>query len=78
MSDEELSTNLVSEEAKRVDPPTSNYFLDFSQSFDENFEVLFEKCRIRNGPKGNLNNSSNQWFNLKCLKLNLQGKWFAV
>jgi len=39
MSDEELSTNLVSEEAKRVDPPTSNYFLDFSQSFDENFEV---------------------------------------
>eukprot|EP00090_Calanus_glacialis_P007099 TRINITY_DN15569_c0_g1_i5.p1 TRINITY_DN15569_c0_g1~~TRINITY_DN15569_c0_g1_i5.p1 ORF type:complete len:810 (-),score=174.60 TRINITY_DN15569_c0_g1_i5:104-2533(-) len=39
MSEEDLSSILVTEATKRDDGPKGNYYLDFSQSFDENFEV---------------------------------------
>ena len=43
MCDEDTSASLPgSEEAKSDIPPQSNYYLDFSQSFDENFEVTIE------------------------------------
>ena len=47
MSKEDLSSNLVNGETKRDDGPTGNYYLDFSQSFDENFEVIMVKTLIR-------------------------------
>jgi hypothetical protein len=40
MSEENLSSILVAEETKRDDSLKGNYYLDFSQSFDENFEVI--------------------------------------
>ena len=40
MSEEDLSSILVTEATKRDDGPKGNYYLDFSQSFDENFEVI--------------------------------------
>ena len=40
MSEEDLSSILVNGETKRDDGPKGNYYLDFSQSFDENFEVI--------------------------------------
>ena len=47
MSEEDLSSILVTEETKRDDGPKGNYYLDFSQSFDENFEVIMVKTLIR-------------------------------
>ena len=40
MSEEDLSSILVTEATKRDDGPKGNYYLDFSQSFDKNFEVI--------------------------------------
>ena len=40
MSEEDLSSILVAEETKRDDAHKGNYYSDFSQSFDENFEVI--------------------------------------
>ena len=40
MSEEDLSRILVTEETKRDDGSKGNYYSDFSQSFDENFEVI--------------------------------------
>jgi hypothetical protein len=58
MSEEELSSILVTEEKKRNDGPKENYYLDFSQSFDENFEVIMVKTLTRFTLNSNLISSN--------------------